>query len=242
MDFKPRIGITSFSDRQGTSDYFCVGERYCRSVSLAGGIPLVLPIGEREEASGYVDNFDALLLSGGKDLDPELYGQDPMPGLGLFDRRRDDWELALLAATRKEGKPILGICRGFQLINVASGGSLFQDASLRQGSKAHRLEGYPLDRLFHSIRVSESSILATAVGTSSIRVNSSHHQLIDRLGSGLRATAWASDGAIEAFEPIEALDGAFLLGVQFHPEALALNHKPFLGIFKALVAAASSQP
>ncbi len=241
MDARPRIGITSFSDRQGRSDYFSAGERYCRSVHKAGGCPLVIPIGEPDEAPDSVANIDALLLSGGKDLDPELYSQNPKPGLGIFDRRRDDWELALLASALKAKKPVLGICRGFQLIDVACGGSLFQDMALRPNTDLHRIEDYPLDRLFHSITIAANSILASALGTNSIRVNSSHHQLVDRLGAGLRATAWASDGVIEAFEPADARGGGFLLGVQFHPEALVQGFAPFIGIFKAFVDAAKAR-
>jgi putative glutamine amidotransferase len=232
---KPRIGITTFIDKKPRSDYVAVSSWYARSVASAGGLALALPIERPEAAESYVEGLDGLLLSGGKDIDPVYYGEEPAKGIGGIDAGRHAWELALFKAASDRGLPILGICKGIQLINVALGGNLFQDLAQRPGTRLHNPEAVPVDQVFHGLKIVEGSLLARALGGTETRVNSFHHQALKDLGRGLRISATAPDGVIEAVESTEP--GAFILGLQFHPESLFVNYPAFLGIFSAFTKA-----
>lgn len=230
---KPRIGLTTFDDPQPRAVYVSLSSHYTRSVQDSGGIPFPIPqCQDIETAEDYIVNIDGLLLTGGKDINPFFFGQEPVPGIGVFDEVRDAWELALFSAAMDKGIPVLGICRGHQFINVAMGGTLYQDLQAqRSGTNNHSPEGFPVDRLYHSIALAEGSILHRIFANRTIRANSFHHQAIDKLSPGLVASAFAPDGVIEGFE---SRDGSrFITGVQFHPESLTLRFPEFLGIFKA---------
>lgn len=183
-------------------------DNYCAAIRGAGGEPV----------AGYCPvpdlRCDGLLLCGGGDLDPALYGQESR-GSQPPDRVRDQAELALFQAFYEAGKPILGICRGIQLINVALGGTLIQDLT----PELRSFHTGKMDTV-HSIRAVENSILHRLYGPL-FPVNSSHHQAVDRLGRGLRATAWAEGGFPEAIE----LSGRPILGVQFHPERMSFGRR-----------------
>jgi putative glutamine amidotransferase len=234
---KPRIGITTFSDPQGRSNYVSVNENYTRSIQLADGMPLPIPqCGDEAMAEAYIAGIDGLLLTGGKDVDPFFYGQDPAPGLGGFDTDRDAWERALFSAAAVAGRPIFGICRGHQVINVAMGGTLIQDLPREKpAANAHYPEGFPMDRLYHFIDISEGSLLHRVFGKAKLRVNSFHHQAVRDLAPGLKPTAFAADGVLEGFESNNA--SRFLIGVQFHPEALTVKFPEFVALFRAFVGA-----
>ena len=237
---KPRIGLTSFLDPQPRAGYVSLSDHYTRSIWEAGGIPLVLA--QREEAAAAescVECVDGLLLTGGKDMDPVHQGREPAGGIGVFDDVSDSWELALFSAAMRKGMPVLGICRGHQLINVAMGGALFQDLhAVDPGLNKHNPEGFAVDRLYHSIAIAEGTILHRALGRRSLRVNSFHHQAVSTLAPGLLASAFAPDGVLEGFE---SGDGSgFLMGVQFHPESLTARFPEFLGLFRAFVEACRS--
>jgi putative glutamine amidotransferase len=193
-----------------------------------------------ELAPEYVAMADGLLLVGGGDVDPAEFGQGPDRDLGQVDSVRDAWELALYRAFRAAGKPVLGICRGVQLINVAEGGSLHQHLPSVEGTFQHNqqdMRGTPL----HPVELVAGSRLASGFGTTSIRTNSFHHQAIDRVGTGLTVVARAGDGVVEA---LEGDGGAFLLAVQWHPEmafkAHPEHHVPFRLFVEALQAAAAT--
>lgn len=234
---KPRIGLTSFLDPQPRAHYVSLSDHYTRSIWEAGGIPLVLP--QREDIAAAEDCIgcvDGLLLTGGKDLDPIHFGQEPVAGIGVFDAVRDAWELALFAAAMKKGLPVFGICRGHQLVNVAMGGSLFQDLqTANPGLNKHNPEGFPVDRLYHSIAISGNTILRHAFGQATVRVNSFHHQAVSVLAPGLSASAFAPDGVLEGFESDDR--SRFILGVQFHPESLTARFPEFLELFRAFTEA-----
>ncbi len=185
---------------------------YGRSVALAGGVPVELT--RDADVHDIVELLDGLVLSGGADIDPSHYGAEAAPELGEVEPERDEWEISLYRVARAKGIPILGICRGFQLINVAHGGSLVQDVSLHEGAGHPQWDRSGRERT-HDVSCVGSSVVASLVGEG-LMVNSLHHQILDRLGQGLIATAKAPDGAIEAFETADAR----VLGVQWHPELL----------------------
>ncbi len=202
---------------------------YAERVAAAGGIPVLLP--PLPDVAGAVDRLDGLLLTGGGDIDPGRYGAEPHPRTVRVSVPRDAAELELLGAAMAAGLPVLGVCRGMQLVNVARGGTLRQHLPADAGHT-------PAPGTFgsHPVRVAAGTRLAGILGAngSGVDVPTAHHQAIDRLGDGLVAAAWAEDGVIEAVEPGAAGD-RFLLAVQWHPEA---GTDPRL--IEALVAAAAA--
>lgn len=192
---------------------------YLQAVERAGGLPVVVaPLASIAEAGRIIDAVDALLLTGGEDVDPARYDQPPHPKLDRVSPERDATELALVLAAQRRALPTLAICRGIQLLNVAFGGSLVQDIpSQRPDSLPHDPDG-PRDRRVHEVQVEPGSRLASLLGATSLRVNSMHHQAVDEVADGLRATAWAPDGLIEGLE--WAGRDWWAVAVQWHPEEL----------------------
>jgi len=186
---------------------------YVSALVRAGLVPVIVPpILDPNRAPNVLDHVRGLVLSGGNDVDPARYNTAPHPKLGETDPARDAVEMALLAAAEARGLPTLAICRGIQLLNVALGGTLYQDlASERPSAIEHAAPGAR-----HSLRVEPGSLLSRAVGAGTKSVISRHHQAIRDLAPGLRATAWAPDGIIEAAE--RANGGSWTLAVQWHPE------------------------
>ena len=205
---------------------------YVAAVIRAGGAPLLLPPhGDRAATRDAIAAADALLLSGGGDVHSLCYGAQPHPKSRAQDAARDATELSAVDFALKKGVPILGIARGAQLLNVARGGTLIQHLSGKAaGAVKHNSEGLA-GLLLHSVAIEDGSILRELFGASEMAVNSFHHQAIDVLGDGLKITARAPDGIIEA---IESADGR-CLGVQFHPEECALLYPSFDAIFSWLV-------
>ncbi|BBY65503.1 gamma-glutamyl-gamma-aminobutyrate hydrolase family protein [Mycolicibacterium helvum] len=190
---------------------------YVEHVRRAGGIPVLLPLGgSGEEAARAVQTLDGLLLPGGPDVHPDLYGQQPHPAAGPFDTFRDDWEGALITHALAARTPVLGICRGAQLINVVLGGSLIQHLPDVVASDCHN----PVVGAFatHAVRMAEDSHLAAVLGITA-DVPTYHHQAVDAIAAPLRAVAWATDGTVEA---LEGLNGQ-VLAVQWHPEVAESN-------------------
>ena len=198
----------------------------------------IVPLGSRDAPPA---DFDGLLLSGGEDVDPALYGQDPHEKLGRVNRRRDDQELGLIAAARRRGAPVFGICRGLQVLNVAYGGTLVQDLpALRPSSIRHEV-GSPRDFRAHEVTTTAGSFL-TPAGASRLRVNSRHHQGIERLGAGLEACAHSDDGLIEAVQAVPAAgEGRPIFAVEWHPENLK-DDADARRLFERFRAAASLPP
>jgi putative glutamine amidotransferase len=219
---RPRIGITSgtadvpISEGTLASDY--VGAGYARSIEAAGGLPVILPAvagSEAHDAAEFVKILDGVLLSGGTDIHPETYGNalDPTQTIKP-DVVRDRFEVALVREAREADLPILGICRGFQLLNVAYGGTLHQ----HRPHVEERLADDPELRInVTNLAMEPNSEVGKALGTSTMQVYCMHHQAIDRLGDGLRVTSSASDGLIEGLEDPSA---GFILGVLWHPEQM----------------------
>ena len=212
---------------------------YVEGVAGAGGAPVVLPpVGDESSAEALIHSLDGLLLSGGSDLDPGYYGEEPVPELGVTLPERDAFEMALVGLALRRGMPVFGICRGMQVLNVALGGTLYQDlpSQWEQDPLKHR-QDTPKWQPTHEVRVSEGSYIAEVMGRESVKVNSYHHQGIRDLAEGLIVTGRSSDGVIEAVEA-EDLSERWLLGVQWHAEAMRGAGPQQESLFEAHVSAA----
>lgn len=206
---RPLIGITcDIEDKNGKTCLY-IDMRYGRMVEEAGGTPVLIhPAGS---ASEVVSRLEGLVLSGGEDIHPKYYGEKPVCPMELSPDIRTEFEVSLLKEAMSKKIPILGICHGMQLINVALGGSLYQDiGSQLPGAMNHRL-----GTRRHMVKIEKDSRLFGAIGSNEISVTSTHHQAVRGLGKGLKVCARAEDGIIEAFE---MPDYPFLAGVQWHPE------------------------
>lgn len=189
---------------------------YPRAIHGAGGMMAMLPpdrIAENDPDQ-LLDRIDALVLGGGADIDPETHGVEAHPETVGFNPDRDRFEVALVRRALERGTPLLGVCRGMQIINVAFGGSLDQHIPDRLGHERHR--PVPGSWAEHDIRIEPGSLAASAAGTVSLTVKSHHHQGVDRIADGFTASAWATDD--DNVEAIESADGHFVLGVLWHPE------------------------
>ena len=209
---------------------------YADAVSRAGGLPFILPYSEdRALIDQYLDRVSGLLITGGAfDIPPEAYGETPKAGLGELKPGRTHFELAVLRVALQRKIPVLGICGGMQLLNVAFGGSLVQDIGTEIANAKPHEQKHDRTQPQHPIEVVDHSVLAECVGgKGQLMVNSTHHQAVKAVGQGLMASAHAPDGVVEAIE-IQAKD-QFVLGVQWHPELMIDTVPPNLGIYKAFV-------
>jgi putative glutamine amidotransferase len=240
---KPKIGITMSETRPAESyrwparksfDY--IKREYYQAILLSGGIPILLANVESASAlKALTDSIDGLLLTGGGDMHPRNFGQGPHANLSETTAARDDFELEAIRRAMKLGIPILGICRGHQVLNVALGGTLFQDLSCVGHKTLAHSDPNQTGKVFHKVRIEKGSKLHKAVGATLIESNSSHHQVVDRLGKGLKTVAFAPDGLNEGIEHT-AYD--FLIGVQWHPEAI-FRRSHCRRLFRAFIDAAT---
>jgi putative glutamine amidotransferase len=234
MRMRPSIGITTFCEDRPKKVYSSVPYNYLESVYMAGGIPVPLPIiSDDEVIETYLGMLDGLLLTGGVDISPLMYGENPIKEVTGISIGRDEFEFKLFKKALEIDLPILGICRGMQLINAACGGTLFQDIyAQRKNTLGHDPYDTPYDTLYHSVRIEKGSKLYEIFEKTNIHVNSFHHQAVKDLGSDIRATAFSSDGIIEG---IELDNKSFVVGVQWHPEGLTIKHPEFSSLFNRLV-------
>lgn len=216
---RPLIGITPSIKQDETS--YIIHRAHCQAIYNAGGMPVILPYGFDEEVTLYAEQLAGLYLTGGFDIDPHYFQQEPHSHLGIVDPLRDAFEIALTREMVQQKKPLFGICRGSQVINVALGGTMYQDIATQTKNRIiqHR-QHRPLHYTSHFIHIEKDSLLYDIVKQQSIRVNSNHHQANHLLGDELRTVATSEDGVIEAVERTEA---PFTLGVQWHPEQLIHN-------------------
>lgn len=222
---RPVIGITGNYDYG--DDYFWLKNYYVTSINRAGGTAVILPpIKDEEILNHYISVCNGFLFSGGGDMDPYYWGEMPDRRLGEVNPLRDNFEYLLAQKILGSTIPLLGICRGCQLLNVAMGGTLIQDINSRLAHSQKAPRDYP----FHDIVIEKGSKLAQILKAENIRVNSFHHQAIKKLGKGLRVSALAPDGMIEA---IESIEHPLVIGVQWHPECLTDKYSAYL--FRALV-------
>ncbi|MBM7855360.1 putative glutamine amidotransferase [Desulfohalotomaculum tongense] len=228
----PVIGITCCFDED--TGRVWLSKYYIEAVAAAGGVPLILPVlAPNYHVRRMLALCQGLLLPGGGDIDPLLFGEEPQPGSGEICPRCDHFELEIAQKALEEGMPILGICRGAQVLNVAAGGTVCQDITseikkpLKHSQQAPRW--YPT----HTVTVTAGSLLEKILGQKSIKVNSFHHQMVGKLGQNIKISALAPDGVIEAIE--HESSNKFVLGVQYHPEVMWKNNSQAMAIFKALI-------
>jgi putative glutamine amidotransferase len=239
---RPLIGVTTGREKSqrffGLSLYI-MNQTYVRTLENLGALPVMIPLNMSEATLyGMFARLDGLFLPGGEDIDPSNYGEDRHPLLGATDRERDRTELLLTRWAIEEGMPVLGVCRGVQMINVACGGTLIQDLHNEQPDlEKHDYfpPSYERYRISHGVSIVPDSHLAEAMGQVH-EVNSMHHQGIDQVGYGLRVVARAEDGLPEA---LEAPQLPFVVGVQWHPEELSKTDQMSANLFYNFVAAAA---
>lgn len=209
-----------------------VNKDYVDAVIRAGGVPLIIPFStDKEVIISQAQLIDGLILSGGHDISPYNYGQEPSQKIGETFPERDTYEIILLEESKKRNIPILGICRGFQLINVAAGGTLYQDLSLIPGNiLKHNQVSNPTLKT-HKVEIKENSFISSIFGKETM-INSFHHQVINKVANDFIVVAKASDGVVEA---IEHKTYKFLVAVQWHPEMLAVNCEKARELFSKFV-------
>ncbi|MDR1518210.1 MAG: gamma-glutamyl-gamma-aminobutyrate hydrolase family protein [Dysgonamonadaceae bacterium] len=230
-DNAPVIGISVWQyGRLGSA----VSGTYINAVIKAGGTPILIPMTENGAViKNIVRQIDGLILSGGEDVNPSFYGEEAIAELGDVDSVRDVYDLMLLKMAADKNIPILGICRGEQLINVAFGGSLYQDIPAQHPSEIKHLQEESSKIGTHDVSVVPGSALGTIIGEGNFSVNSFHHQAVKQIAPGFRVSAWATDSIVEA---IEALPERNILAVQWHPEGFVQDgDSVMLKLFRHLV-------
>ena len=236
MSKRPKIGITTRLEIE--TRRFYLGRDYSDAVEAAGGIPILLNlIPKSEYIAAVVEGLDGILLPGSdSDIDPRYFSEDPHPNLDCVIPEKDETDQLVLAEAERLDLPILAICYGMQALNVSRGGSLIQDIKSQVDNCIKHQQGVPRARNSHDLKVEKDSLLASLIEPNqAVRVNSHHHQAVNRIGRDLKATASTSDGVVECVE--DTRKGKFVLGVQWHPE-LSWNTDRLSGkIFEAFVRA-----
>jgi putative glutamine amidotransferase len=235
----PVIGISTIDDHDAAGMHaprFSLNQSYAKAVEAAGGIPILIPqIEEAERLRRIYEMLDGILLPGGLDIHPKYYGQEPHPALDPTDLGLDFVETTIIPWALEDDMPVMGICRGEQVLNVVMGGTLIQDIYTQYSTTIDHRESFKRrirDFLAHDIAIDPDSRLRTLAGEDRIWVNTSHHQAVDRVAPGLRATAWSPDGIVEG---VEAPERRFLMAVQCHPEEMWRKHAWARKMFKTFV-------
>lgn len=228
---KPIIGVTPLWDDAKRSIWMLPG--YMNLLKACGALPVILPFtSDPTDVAALVDGLDGLLLTGGHDINPAVYGQTRLPSCGPANEGRDTLECLLFSKALERDMPVFGICRGLQFINVMMDGTLFQDLPSQHPSSVRHHMSPPYDRPIHTVDVLAGTPLAGVVGEGVLKVNSYHHQGIDRLGEGLEAMAVAPDGLVEAVcMPLRR----FVWGVQWHPEFMWRKYAQQRAILRSFV-------
>ncbi|GGE33347.1 gamma-glutamyl hydrolase [Pullulanibacillus camelliae] len=230
----PLIAITTDFKQQK----YELKNEYVTAVYAAGGLPILLPYtSEASMVQCMLTCANGILLSGGSDIDPYLYREEPAPTLETINPERDAFEVTLIQAALDQGIPILAVCRGNLMLNVAAGGTLYQDIYSENEASIQHYQAAPRDHVSHSVQVKSHTRLHRITGTDIIRVNSYHHQAIKTLAPGFQSSARSSDSIIEA---IEDPHQSFVVGVQWHPGSLIQKQSHALNLFKAFITAAKT--
>lgn len=239
MKTLPIIGVSGNARVDHHGEYPGVEKAYVfndfvASIALAGGAPFILPVFTDDSIiENYVHTIDALVLTGGQDIHPSAYGETPCDAVKDVSLKRDTFDFKLLRCALKAGKPILGICRGMQLMNVCFGGTLHQDLSLLSEACHRYNEKCARGEASHVMNVVKPSLMYTIFEKDRVAINSFHHQAIKDVASRFRVTGSTEDGIVEAIEDTES--GPFLVGVQWHPEMMVYDHPKMLRLFEYFV-------
>jgi putative glutamine amidotransferase len=234
----PLIGVIPSRICNETTDSYQVRAVNIAAITQNGGTPLILPYTEDPAmAAGYLSLVSGLYFTGGCDIQPELFNETAIPTLGELCPSRDAFEILLYQQAASLDMPMLGICRGVQIMNVAAGGSLYQDLGAQMpNAMVHSPKGVSRALPSHTIQVDPGSRLYALMGYETLAVNSFHHEAVKATAPGYRATAWAPDQVIEGIESTEL---TFSLGVQWHPEDMLQSAPVFAALYKAFIAAAA---
>ena len=226
------VAVTASIRLDGDTSRVRLTAAYVTALESAGLIPLIVPpLSSPSAAAAIMDSVSGLVLTGGEDVDPERYGEKRHEKVRSVNAARDATEAALIEAAKARGKPVLAICRGIQILNVALGGTLVQDIPSQCGTKIAHDEDSPRTTRTHEISIEPASLIAKAVGAEHVTVNSFHHQAVKRVADGMRVTARSPDGIIEG---LESTGDWWVMAVQWHPEEMTDSPEPWdRGLFKA---------
>ena len=226
------VAVTASIRLDGDTSRVRLTAAYVTALESAGLVPLIVPpLSSASAAAAILDSVSGLVLTGGEDVDPARYGEKRHEKVRSINAARDATEIALIEGAKARGKPVLAICRGIQILNVALGGTLVQDIPSQLDTRIAHDEDSPRNSRSHEISIEPRSLIAKAVGTERCTVNSFHHQSVKRVADGLRVTARSPDGVIEG---LESIDDWWVLAVQWHPEEMTDSPEPWdRGLFKA---------
>ncbi|ASN05397.1 gamma-glutamyl-gamma-aminobutyrate hydrolase family protein [Virgibacillus necropolis] len=230
---KPVIGITSSIVNHDGIPSVNLHEKYIRSVTKAGGIPIVIPTGTEDMPEVWTSICNGIILSSGEDIDPHSYQANPEPRIQKTNEKRDLIEMGLVKNALNQKKPIFAICRGITMQNVALGGTVIQDIETNNPNAIKHFQQAARPNPTHEIQIGDDSQLFQILKSSTFRVNSMHHQAIDKLAPGLKIVAVAPDGIIEAVEGVDK--SSLWLAIQWHPEEMASEDPAMQGLFKAFI-------
>ncbi|MGV3467253.1 MAG: gamma-glutamyl-gamma-aminobutyrate hydrolase family protein [Heyndrickxia sp.] len=220
---KPVIGITSSSVKYAGHESSMLPITYCDAVIKAGGIPVIIAVAKKEMVAQWISVCDGIILSGGEDMDPYSYHEEPHPKLKKTILERDQFEIGLVQAATKQKVPILAICRGVHVLNVALGGTIMQDIESIVPNCVQHTQKASSKTPSHTVKINKNSLLSYILGSHDVRVNSFHHQAVDKVAPVLKVSGLASDGIVEAVEVIQKEEG-WMLGVQWHPEEMETDY------------------
>ena len=229
---KPLIGITTSLEEERK---LVVTRHYSDWILREGGIPIILPyLKEHKQILDYIEVLDGLLLAGGGDIDPTLFGEEPIEQLGSITPERDWLELHLTQAALKRNLPILAICRGCQILNVAAGGTMYQDIASQHSTRPliQHTQVAPTWHATHSVNIQANTKLHHIVGKTQVKTNSFHHQAVKEIAPNFQASAFTKDGVVEA---IESIEHQYVIGVQWHPECMAVTDPLSKSLFQSFV-------
>lgn len=233
LNTKPVIGITSTIENHNNTPSVHLSEHYIKAIISSGGVPVIIPVGVENLADVWCSFCDGIILSSGEDVDPLSYHAQPSPQMQKTFAKRDKMEIAIVKHAIEAKKPILAICRGITMLNAVLGGTVIQHIETHNPNAIKHYQLARRSEATHKVQIAEGSRLYQILKNTKVRVNSMHHQAIEKLGKGLKTVAVAPDSTIEAVEWID--ETQFILGVQWHPEEMISENLDMKSIFQEFV-------